>query len=174
MADASTFDLFEFVSGQSYPEELVPVYVDRKSVYEIDKLEAEIADEVDSDKANELDARIKVLNETVRETALTFHLRGIPSPVVIAVEKKIDAKFGEESEDPERFMEKFNELIALHIQYVSRPDGSKDERSWDRESVAKLFETLPAGQAAKLLDATVELSIRARAFENYTVTPDFS
>lgn len=173
MVDASTFDLFEFVSGQSYPEDTVQVYTDRATVYKIDKLETEISNEVDSEKSNELDAQIKALVEKVRETSLTFHLRGIPTPVVIDVEKKVDAKFGEGSEDPERHIDKFNELIALHIQYVSRPDGSKDLRTWDRESVEKLFETLPAGQAAKLLDATVELSIRAREFENYTVTPDF-
>ena len=175
MTDATTFDLFAFVEGQGYPEDSVRVYTDQKSVYEIGKLETEMSNEKDSDRVDALDVSVKALTEKVRDSSLVFNLRGVPTPIVLDVEKKMDAKYGEESDDNrERHIERMSELVALSILDVENHEGAKDTRKWDKETIEKLFETLPNGQGAKLIDAVIELTLRARTFENYTVTPDFS
>lgn len=176
MTDATTFDIFAFVEGQGYPEDTVRVYTDQKSVYEIDKLEAAIADELDQDRVDELASEVEALTEKVRESSLVFSLRGIPTPVLLDVEKRLDAKYGEQGEgevNRERHINRMSELVALSILHVENNDGAKDTRQWDKDTMQKLFETLPNGQGAKLIDAAIELTLRARTFENYTVTPDF-
>lgn len=175
MADATTFDLFEFLSGAAYPEDDVRVYTDRKAVYELDKIETEISNERDSARADELHAKSEAIKESIRATSLTFKLRGLPTPLVQDVDNGVNAKFGNEVESDEKNLYRMVELLRLHILEVTRADGAKDTREWNHDGTKALIEEhLPTSQASKLLSAVGELTMRSRSFEDYEVTPDFS
>lgn len=174
MADASTFDLFDFISGVAYPEDSVRVYTDRKSVYDLDKLETAISNERDSARADELDAEAAALKESIRSSSLTFHLKGLPAPVVQDVDKRVDAKYGETGPVNERNQYRVAELLALHITSVEKADGAKDERAWDADAASLILNSLPDSQAGKLINGVVELTLKSHQFEEYEVTPDFS
>lgn len=174
MAEATNFDLFDFMSGAAYPEESISVYTDRASVYARDKIETQISNERDSAKVDELAAQSAELSDKIRSTSITFTLRGLPSPIVEEVEKKVGAKFGIDGDNEERAKFRMMELIALHIVQVTRADGAKDERTWDAETTERLMTTFDPSQRDKLITGVMELTLKAREFEDYTVTPDFS
>ena len=172
--DATTFDLFDFMSGATYPEDDIRVYTDKASVYTLAKIEKLIADEKDSERANELDAQAAELREKISATSLVFHFKGLPTAIAESVDTKLDAKYGIGVVSDERYEDRMHELIALHITGVERADGAKDSRTWDADTVKRLLGTLEVTQANKLLNGVMELTLRARQFEDYEVTPDFS
>ena len=174
MVDAATFDVLDFVQGRSYPKDTVNVYTDAGAVYEIAKLETEISNELDSDVVDRLDGMVRELKAQVRATSLTFHLRGLPSPIITDVNNQTDAKHGVGADTPEKANHRLMTLLALSIVEVEKPDGTKDSRDWDFEAVEKLTNGLPTYSANKLLETMVELTLKSRSFEDFEVTPDFS
>ena len=173
MAEAKTFDLFEFIEGRSYPSEDVTVYTDAAGVFDLEKIEEKIANTTDPDEVDRLDAETLAIKERIRESALTFHLRGVPGPILKDVDSKVEAKFDNpESNEASAF--RMGSTLALQITGVTRADGATDTRVWDSETSERVIASLPPGEGVKLLRSVIELSLKSRSFEDFEVTPDFS
>lgn len=171
---STSFDIFETIAGRTYPEDKVQVYTDQASAYEIFKLEKEIADEKDGDRVNALDAKRKELVSKVKDSQLTFRMRGLPGTVRKAIETKLDAEFGAETFNDERSEALTFELLAAHILDVANTAGAVDSRAWKREDIDNLLHGLPDEDAPRLINKMHELTLKAAYFENVEVSPDFS
>lgn len=171
---STSFDIFETIAGRTYPEDVVNVYTDQSAAYEVFKLERILADEKDPVRVEELETQRKDLIKKVKDSRLSFRMRGVPDEVRRAVETKLDAEFGTDTDTPERSEALTFDLLAAHILDVTNVGGAKDSRAWDRASVDKMLRTLPDEDAPLLINKMHELTLKAAYFENVEVSPDFS
>lgn len=176
MADAKTFDLFDFVtSGRTYPRKMVPVYLDHETAHAIHVLEQRIAHELDPEKVNELAQEKTALVEKAKGSVLNFHMRGVPSPIHRDAVTKTEANHGKESNGDDAGRELGHRLVAVHVTEITNSEGeSAANCPLSYEDTAKLMESLPDEAVARLLNAVEELTLRARYFEDVEVSPDFS
>lgn len=175
MTDAlskGTFSVLDVVKGRGYPQDIVDIYTDHETAFKIHRLEQQIGREKDAEKVNELDAQKRELAAKVKESVLTFHLRGIDQGVIDAVSVQGIEKFKGKEDDPFRGRWTDASYLAHHIVSVTNANGDVDRHSWTVDEVLSLWETLPGESFAKLLVLMQELTFAARYFDE-AVSADF-
>lgn len=165
------FSVLEVAKERGYPQDIVDIYTDHETAFLVHRLEAKIADEKDGDKVNELDAERKALKEKVKDSVLTFHMRGISDGLVEDLQKQAKEKFGEE-ETPERAIYTNHSYLANHIISVTNANGDVDDHQWTPEELGQLKRDLPPESFEKLVALMYELTFAARYFDE-VVNADF-
>lgn len=168
-----TFSVLEVAQGRGYPQDIVTVYTDHVSAYEIHLLEKQIADEKDDERVNELDARINELKQKVKASALTFHLRGISPRDIKAIQKAARKEFGEEADFGEAANWQNDRYVAAHIVSVHDAQDNVDEHDWTGEEVEQFRLSVHADTYEPIAKLVTELSF-ASAYFDATVDADFS
>lgn len=178
LPNVKTFSVLDAIKGTAYPSDEITVYTDVASLYQIQRLESEAADQTDPDLADEIHAEIEEYRLKILASGLTFHLRGIPPEIKDNNLAAVRAKFAlNEGDDIIHGSNAYEFLMNTHlaemIQKVVRADGDVDSHHWTPEEVSELFGVLGVTEAGRLQALGSDLSFQAFAFDQ-AVTPDFS
>lgn len=165
------FSVLDVAKGRGYPQDIVDVYTDHEAAFQMHRLEQRIANERDGEKVNALDAERKALKERVKESVLTFHMRGISQGLVEDLQKKADVEFIEQ-DDPAKIHWLNNLYLAHHIISVTNGKNEVDDHRWTSEEIAELKNALPFESSEKLIGLMMELTFAARYFDE-AVSADF-
>lgn len=179
-----TFNVLDAAKGRGYPTDTVTLYTAFDAEYEAQKIEAQLAELDGKGKAaavlkkrNELQSSLDACLKQIKDSALTFHLRGVPPSVPETIYKEADAHLANEENTEVTDQDSRNRfsndaVIAAHIVKAVNVDGAEDT-DWSREKVAALHDVLPESELLKLLEKVSALSFQAAAFDQ-VVGPDFS
>lgn len=165
------FSVLEVAKGRGYPQDIVDVYTDHETAFKVHRLEQKIADERDGAKVNALDEERKALKEKVKESILTFHMRGIGQGLVDDLQKQANEKFQDGSET-EKVTWLNNLYLAQHIISVTNADDEVDDHRWTSEEIADLKRDLPPESFEKLINLMLDLTFAAKYFDE-VVSADF-
>lgn len=172
-----TFQLTNVLKRRGFPEEQVVVYLDEDSAHELVALNRQMEtiarspEKTDETIAayNTLEALADEMAENVRNSALTFHLRGISPGHIEQTRKNIVKEFGQEPEDQQEADDALaHEWIAAHIIRVTNAEGAVDERLFKRADVEELEQLLPSSEYAKIDRTVNNLSFRSAYIEQAT------
>ncbi len=172
--EPTTFDLSAYLADTAtVPDDSVDVYLDAKTAYEIERLKQE-HDEWQRDpgarsitEMAEVDERLEALQEKVKASALTFHLRALGAPERQVLQEKVRRDFPlpknadedtRETIDSQRYEATLNAWVGAAITKVVRPDGAENHDKFDREKVADLRNLLHVSEWSKLVRLLNELS----------------
>lgn len=187
-----TFDVISFFSGGALPTEKVVIYRDIEAAYELNKIyqaEEDVAKgkakkkKVDSLSIADPDAdaedaakeeKIAEYRDRLKQSAVTFHLRGLAPKAQLAIEKNLQATlpYKEGGENPEYDEAFYGTLIAKTIQYVTNAAGAKDDSPWDADRVKELTENLPGAEFGKITEGVIKLTYAGNAIDR-AVSADF-
>lgn len=172
--EKGTFSILDAAKGIGYPSDTVEVYTDIEAAYLIKHYNAQAADELDPDKVDEIDAKVKELSQRIKDSTYTFHLRGYAPQVVKNINVEARSKFDVEDTGNGEAAEWCNyKYVGEAIQLVTRPDGAEDHTHWSPEKVEELAFSLPDGEFDKITDKMAELVFTAAYFDQ-VVDADFS
>lgn len=172
-ADPKTFDVLSVVKGREYPTDDVTIFVDHSSAHKAAILERRINDSVESEGLGELEAQRNELLAKVKASALKFHLKGLPQEVRDAINKKVDAEFGEGDSSRESSVKRGLLLLAAHITSVENAEGAKDNRVWTPEDLQAFADSVPGESFSKFQAAVDGLGNNVVYFEQSGLNPDF-
>lgn len=132
--DAKTFDVADMFTGKAYPKEVVTVYMDEATAYELHKLREEALLAVqagDEKKAAKVEKELKALVKKGEESRYDFHLTGASRDDrkalidIVRAEYPSEVDFlGREKPNPEADEKYANLVWSLHIEKIERPDGA--------------------------------------------------
>lgn len=195
MKAEETFDLAEAVSGTKYPTDDCTVFTDGQAAHELNVLLQEVhnlgidsanrkaastamvgdpeADAIDA-KIEELQERQKELIAQIRDSSLTFHLRGIAPKLSEAIVNSWQAKIKPASKSEEDMIEAQNaqnnkinaEVVAKSIVKVVNGKGQVSRAAVSVERAEQFRGDLPTGEWEKLLTAANALSYARNMFSN--------
>lgn len=161
------FNLGEFVKGRGYPQDIVEVYVDVESAYELSKLNDILVQTTDEKELAELEAKAKELSDKILESKLTFKMRGIDQKQVERIEENSRKKFPD-TEDIAWLVDYMSELIAANIVSVTTADGKVDERVFTAEDADNLRSYLSSEAWEKIVATMQKLTLATGYFKGLT------
>ena len=132
--DHKTFDLFDALTGISYPEDTVEVFFSEDLMYRINKTEKKI-DELllrgDTEQADALDAKLDELRKAAESVKYVFTIRSTPRELTRDIFNAVQEEFpdtqdfiGRKIENPARGEEFSIRHWALHIVKIVNPEGA--------------------------------------------------
>jgi hypothetical protein len=160
------FNLAEVVKGRGFPEDVIDIYLDIESAYELSKLNNELVTITDLDEAAPLEEKAKVLADKIIKSKLTFHLRGVSQAVVENIEALSKADKPDDSDD--YILDYFSRLIAATIVKVVDADGNEDDHLFTLEEINDLRGMLPSESWEKLVATTQKLTLASGYFRGLT------
>lgn len=160
------FNLAEVVKGRGFPEDVIDIYLDVESAYELSKLNSELVTITDLDEAAPLEARAAELADKIVKSKLTFHLRGVSQKVVEIIEAK--AKADRSDEDDNYILEYFSRLIAASIVKVVDADGNEDDHVFEFGEIDELRGMLPSESWERLVATVQKLTLASGYFRGLT------
>ena len=176
LLEKGTFSLLDTVKDRTYPEKDVTIYTDMKSTHLRKVLEDEVngLGNSDSDQARMavLEEEIQGLEEAIRDSGLTFSLRGL-SPKIIE-DAEVTVKQELKDADEGAFNQRMSDLLmALHIVQVTRvKDGAVDNHTFKADDITGLREAVPFEAWKTIREAMDELTFAAAYFDA-SVSADF-
>lgn len=162
---SASFNVIDTIQGRSYPTETVKVYLDEASVYELDKLNQKMSVEKDTKKYSALEKQADELVKQIEESALTFHLQGIPP----AATQELYDRYDKQELSAE---ELHDQLLAACLQKVVRADGAIDERKFTIEQTADFRKFIPPTEMGRIAKTINQVVTNTAIFEN-TVNAGF-
>lgn len=176
LLEKGTFSLLDTVKDRTYPEKDVTIYTDMKSTHLRKVLEDEAngLGNSDSDQARMavLEEEIQGLEEAIRDSGLTFSLRGLSPKVIEDAEVTVKQELKDADEDA--FNQRMSDLLmALHIVKVTRvKDGAVDSHTFTADDIAGLRAAVPFEAWKTIREAMDELTFAAAYFDA-SVSADF-
>lgn len=176
LLEKGTFSLLDTVKDRTYPEKDVTIYTDMKSTHLRKVLEDEAngLGNSDADQARMavLEEEIQGLEEAIRNSGLTFSLRGLSPSVVENAELTIRQEL--KDADEAAFNQRVSDLLmALHILKVTRvQDGAVDDHTFTADDIAGLRAAVPFEAWKTIREAMDELTFAAAYFDA-SVSADF-
>lgn len=194
-----TFDLLDFVQGQSRPKDTVTINVAEGLAYERGRLLSRLAESqgvkvldeegIETIYLNATEEERKVLrevDESLKAGEVVFHIEAIPQEVQETIrtttieeygteelpENDIRSTFGVEIPSPKAYEEYSFRLIVAAIRKVEVPHKDVEPFLPEPASLIQSLKRMPLSQIAKLSKAVSDLQVDGEFFES-KVTPDF-
>jgi hypothetical protein len=196
LKNVETFDLNSALTGVTRPKDEITVYTDGERAHQLEEVLSAIsvlsqekvtlpatggitgnprADEIDQEVAD-LEEVSALLIQELRDSSLTFHLRGLAPKQTKLIVKQWDRKIKPESKNPtedelaevnEVRMEKINaELIAKCTFKVVKGDGAEHTGAVSIETVENLRDEINSGEYNRLVTLANNLSVGHGLFHN--------
>lgn len=196
LKNPETFDLNAALSGVTRPKDDITIYTDGERAHQLEEVLTSIsvlgqekaqlppaggitgnprADEIDNE-IKELEEVSALLIQEIRDSALTFHLRGLAPKQTRLIVKSWDKKIKPESKSPteeelqevnENRLEKINaELIAKCTYKVVKGDGSEFTGALSIETVENLRDEISSGEYQRLVNVSNSLTVGHGLFNN--------
>jgi hypothetical protein len=190
-----TFELSSVLTGVTRPKDEITIYTDGERAHQLEEVLEAIstlskekailpvtgsitgnprADEID-EELKELEEASALLISVIRESSLTFHMRGVPPKQTRLIVKSWDKKIKAESKQPddeelgdvyERRQEKVNaELVSKSIYKVVR-DGKEFTGAVSIEFIENLRDEISGGEYQRLVAMANSLTIGHGLFNN--------
>ena len=196
LKNVETFDLNAALSGVTRPKDDITIYTDGERAHQLEEVLTSIsvlgqekaqlppaggitgnprADEID-DELKELEELSALLIQEIRDSSLTFHLRGLAPKQTRLIVKSWDRKIKPESKTPtdeemeevnETRMDKINaELISKCTYKVVKGDGSEHNGAVSIETVESLRDEISPGEYQRLVNIVNSLTVAHGLFNN--------
>lgn len=166
---SETFDLLDAVTGISYPETTVSLYMNLAAIRNLEAIDEALKVANGEEEENELFSRRSELLEAVRKSALHIELKGVPRAIVSAMTKKIVATIKDRNEQADTINKQF--LLKSIVKVM---DSEGREANFDDEALEKFLGALREPDYDRLLQAANELSFQTLKYENKVTDPNFS
>jgi hypothetical protein len=159
----SKFRLADVIKGVGYPEDIVDVYLDAESAYELTKVSDRLDEAVTVEEISALEERADELSEKIKKSKLSFYMRGIDQKQVEAIEEQ--AKIA----NPENWGEEYIcALVASNVYKVVDADGEEDNSVFTSADAAEWRGSLPAESWATISSTMQKLTLASGYFKGLT------
>lgn len=167
------FNLSDLIKNRAYPVKEVQIYLDEISALKIFELRSELYESLVEEDVARLEAEINVLAENIKNSALTFTLRGVSQEVIERVLEECNALHGlKKNEDPSDtpgwMRDYITILVGLNIEKIVDADGNVDESKYDFAKANDLRVNLPSAEWSKLVDVMQKLTLAGGYFDQLT------
>lgn len=162
-----SFSLADAIKGKSNPSDSVEIYLDDESAYELTKINDQLILELDEEYTKPLEEKAAVLAQKIKDSKLTFKMRGIDQLLVEQTEKKVRAKY-DDAENEDWWKEYICALVALNIVSVENAKGEVDEHVFTTEEVVELRNTLSPESWNKIIATMQKLTLATGYFKGLT------
>lgn len=182
-----TFDLGAFLSGRTYPEDIVTVYLDEQAISRIQGLvdlrnEMELEDEPDTAEIAKIQGLIDQARKAAEDSALQLTIRGISNRRrqtllrQVTTEYPLSPKAFRSGVDPKDHDRNEATVLALWQAHIVRIENSRGQvlENIQPEFLTELYEESPDAAVARITQAIQDLqNDQASKFESYVKEPDF-
>ena len=165
------FSLADAIKGRAFPEASVDVYIDAASAFEFAKLKKH-AESIEAATPEHDEALVKMeeLSEKIKESTVTFHMRGVGQGKVEEISDKAQELYPqvEGKEDPAWIKYYLCALIASNIVKVTDKEGNEDSSEFTVEDVMQLRDSMPIDSWEILIDTMQKLTLASSYFDAVT------
>lgn len=170
----NVFNLADAIKGRAYPKAEVVIYLDDESAMQILDINKEILMSEDQDFIDAMYKKIEDLSNKIKESAVTFHMRGVGQQIVEEVLEDCNKAYdtGNPKDDPTDnpgwLKDYITILVAKNIEKVVDSNGNVDSTPFDVEKVSELRLNIPQAEWKKLVEAMQKLTLAGGYFEQLT------
>jgi hypothetical protein len=166
------FNLSDAIKGRAYPQKDVTVYLDDEAALKLVELNDKMSSTTDPEELKKLEAESENLSKTIKESAVTFKMRGVSQDAIELVLKKMNEKYKVKgtsgTENPDWMRDYITNLVSLNIVSVSDSSGSEDSAEFDFEKAEELRRNIPAAEWGKLVEMMQKLTLAGGYFDQLT------
>lgn len=179
-----TFSFFDVLEERTYPKDIQVVYMDEESIYQFEKLGAEI-DETPEPSADQIAGfmeRATALQEKIEASKFTFYLTGVSDDRIEDAKTLADDRFAPKRKQRKRadqsiehylpeseqlnYLKFLNAVIhSLHIEQVVQARSGRVMTAPSPDEVAHLWDKAPAAAKAALVGAIQRLRVDSNSYE---------
>jgi hypothetical protein len=168
------FNLADAIKGRAFPEKSVDVYLDANSAMQLEEVNKELNDLLklgNNDEYDKLELVAQDLAKQIKDSKLTFHMRGVGQAEVEAAVKKADELYpnnAEGEDDPDWVKYYLSYLIAANIVKVTDADGNEDTNKFTVEEMLELRGVIPIDSWGVLVETMQKLTLATSYFSAAT------
>jgi len=166
------FNLSDAIKGRAYPQKDVTVYLDDESAMALVDIDDMMTETTDAAIMNKLESEAKILSERIKESALTFRMRGVSQDAIELVLKQLNEKYKVKgsagTENPDWMRDYITILVGLNIVSVKDFSGGKDDTVFDFDKTEEIRRNLPAAEWGKLVEMMQKLTLAGGYFDQLT------
>jgi hypothetical protein len=166
------FNLSDAIKGRAYPQKDVTVYLDDEAALKLVELNDKMSYITDTAELAKLEAEAKKLSDAIKESAITFKMRGVSQDAIELVLKKMNEKYKIKgttgTDNPDWMRDYITSLVSLNIVSVVDASGSEDSSDFDFDKVEELRRNIPAAEWGKLVEMMQKLTLAGGYFDQLT------
>ena len=166
------FNLSDAIKGRAYPQKDVTVYLDDESAMALVDIDDMMTEVTDPTIMKKLEAEAQILSNRIKESALTFRMRGVSQDVIELVLKQLNEKYKVKgsagTENPEWMKDYITILVGMNIVSVKDFSGSEDDSVFDFDKTEEIRRNLPAVEWGKLVEMMQKLTLAGGYFDQLT------
>ena len=166
------FNLSDAIKGRAYPQKDVTVYLDDESAMALVDIDDMMTETTDPTIMKKLEAEAQILSNRIKESALTFRMRGVSQDVIELVLKQLNEKYKVKgsagTENPEWMKDYITILVGMNIVSVKDSSGSEDDSVFDFDKTEEIRRNLPPVEWGKLVEMMQKLTLAGGYFDQLT------
>ena len=169
------FDITAFAKGRAYPEDSVVAFLDVQAAYDLSKVNEKMQLATSPEELAELEKKAEPLVQRVKDSKVTFYMRGVNQAVVDKVTQECDKNhpqtkdaFGMQTQSHEWLVDWTAGLVAYNLVKIENANGDIDEREFTLEDVHELRLHLPKDVWEILINTMQKLSLATAYFDGMT------
>lgn len=168
------FNLADAIKGRAFPEKSVDVYLDANAAMQLEEVNKDLNDLKilgNTEEYDKLEEFAQALAEQIKNSRLTFHMRGVGQAEVEAAVKKADELYPDTDEDndnPDWVRYYLSHLIASNIVKVTDAEGNEDNAKFTPEDMIELRGILPIDSWSALVETMQKLTLATSYFSSVT------
>lgn len=166
------FNLSDAIKGRSYPQKDAVIYLDDESAMKLVELDEIMSYTTDPAELKKLEAEGAKLSKSIKDSALTFKMRGVSQDAIELVLKQLNEKYKVKgsagTENPDWMKDYITTLVGMNIISVVDASGSEDDSTYDFDKTEEIRRNIPAAEWGKLVEMMQKLTLAGGYFEQLT------
>jgi hypothetical protein len=166
------FNLSDAIKGRAYPQKDTVIYLDDESAMKLVELDEQMSYTTDPAELKKLEAEAQKLSKSIKDSALTFKMRGVSQDAIELVLKQLNEKYKVKgsagTENPDWMKDYITTLVGMNIISVVDASGAADEATYDFEKTEEIRRNIPAAEWGKLVEMMQKLTLAGGYFEQLT------
>jgi hypothetical protein len=166
------FNLSDAIKGRAYPQKDVTIYLDDQTAMRLVELNSKMSSVTNPEEMAELEAEVVKLTKVIKESSLTFSMRGVSQEAIELVLKQMNQKHkvknSEGTENAEWMKDYITTLVSMNIVSVTDYSGAKDSEAFDFAKTEEIRKNVPAAEWGKLVETMQKLTLAGGYFEQLT------
>jgi hypothetical protein len=166
------FNLSDAIKGRAYPQKDAVVYLDDESAMKLVELDEQMSYITDPAELKKLEAEAENLSKAIKDSALTFKMRGVSQDAIELVLKQLNEKYKVKgsagTENPDWMRDYITTLVGMNIVSVIDASGSEDDSTYDFDKTEEIRRNIPAAEWGKLVEMMQKLTLAGGYFDQLT------
>jgi len=164
------FNLADAIKGRAFPEKSVDIYLDANAAMQLEEVNKELNDLIklgQNEEYDQLNEFAQDLARQIKDSKLTFHMRGVGQAEVEAATKKADELYPDTDEDgdnPEWVKYYLAYLVAANVVRVTDAEGNEDTSKFTVEEMLDIRGAIPIDSWSTLVDTMQKLTLATSYF----------